>query len=146
MMKKQYNLSCNIAQTLNLIGDKWSLLILHELLMGKETFNEIQTSLESIPLNLLSTRLKRLEEDKLIESSLYQKHPPRYRYQLTEKGEDLQDLFNSLVIWGSKHLDPSYKKVVHDECGAKVDIQYYCPHCQKAVSKDGCSVHPLNDC
>ena len=57
-MKSSYNLPCNIAQTLNIIGDKWSLLIIHELAIGHNTYKEIQTGLTGIPTNLLSTRLK----------------------------------------------------------------------------------------
>ncbi|WP_042349829.1 winged helix-turn-helix transcriptional regulator [Bacillus massiliigorillae] len=138
-MKKQYNLNCNIAQTLNIIGDRWSLLILHELLLGRTTFKEIQSGLESIPTNLLSERLKRLESDGLIVSSLYQSHPPRYAYKLTESGEDLKGVFNSFILWGSKHLDPAYKKLIHNECGHTVEIQYFCSHCGKTVHEDECS-------
>ena len=62
-MKNQYKYDCNIAQTLNIIGDKWSLLILHELSIGHNTYKAIQEGLEGIPTNLLSNRLKELEED-----------------------------------------------------------------------------------
>jgi len=92
---KQYNLQCNIAQTLNIIGDRWSLLILHQIFLGRETYKEIQEHLEGIPTNLLSERLKTMEADNLIERSIYQSHPPRYKYMLTEKGFDLEDVFNS---------------------------------------------------
>lgn len=137
-MKKQYNLNCNIAQTLNIIGDRWSLLILHELLIGHTTFKEIQQGLESIPTNLLSERLKRLESDGMIVSSLYQTHPPRYAYTLTERGEDLKHVFNSLIIWGSKHLDPAYKTFIHKECGHQVEMHYYCSHCHSTVQANEC--------
>lgn len=133
-MKNQYNLPCNIAQTLNIIGDKWSLLILHQLFVGRETYKEIQDSLEGIPTNLLSTRLKTLEVDGLIKSVLYQEHPPRYKYVLTESGEDLSDVFKSLIMWGEKHLEKCYKRLIHEECGNRVEHQYYCPDCKKVVS------------
>ena len=71
-MKNLYNLPCNIAQTLNIIGDKWTLLILRQLMMGYNTYTEILQRLEGIPTNLLSHRLKSLEEDELIGSELYQ--------------------------------------------------------------------------
>lgn len=133
-MKNQYQLPCNIAQTLNLIGDKWSLLILHRLLMGCGTYKELQESLEGIPTNLLSERLKTLEGDGLLQSRLYQEHPPRYQYELTPPGEDLSDVFNSLILWGEKHLHTCYKQLVHQPCGHRVIHQYYCAHCGKAVS------------
>ena len=132
-MKNAYSLPCNIAQTLNLIGDKWSLLILHRLLIGKGTFKELQESLAGIPTTLLSERLKTLEGDGLVRSELYQEHPPRYRYTLTESGGDLEDVFNALVLWGQKHLSACYKKLVHDACGHPVEHRYYCPHCGSTV-------------
>ena len=85
-MKERYDLSCNIAQSLNIIGDRWTLLILHELLVGRETFSEIKHHLKGISSKLLSDRLKYLEEAGLLESTLYSAHPPRYRYRLTDSG------------------------------------------------------------
>ena len=79
-MKKQYDLPCNIAQSLNLIGDKWTLLILHSVKCGHHTYKELQDALEGIPTNLLSKRLKDLCEDDLLKCSLYSQHPPRYQY------------------------------------------------------------------
>lgn len=135
-MKNQYQLPCNIAQTLNLIGDRWTLLILHRILNGIDTFKELQERLEGIPSNLLSDRLKCLEAEDLITSSLYQQHPPRYHYELTESGKDLSDLFNSIVIWGEKHLKKCYKQLSHLECGHRLELQYFCPHCGRSVPKD----------
>lgn len=128
-MKKQYDLHCNIAQTLNLIGDRWTLLILHAVLEGKKTYKELQESLDGIPTNLLSGRLKSLCEDGLLQCELYTTHPPRYMYSLTEKSLDLNDVFNSLLIWGDKHLDKSYKCLKHKTCGGAVKIVYRCENC-----------------
>lgn len=139
-MKNQYNLPCNIAQTLNLIGDKWTLLILHQLMIGHRTYKEMQERLEGIPSNLLSERLKCLEADGLITAELYQNHPPRNQYLLTESGLDLGDIFNSLIIWGDKHLSVCYKQINHTECGHKIEHQYYCPQCQRVVEKEELSV------
>ena len=99
-MKNLYDLPCNIAQTLNIIGDKWTLLILRQIMMGQDTYSKMQQKLEGIPSNLLSNRLKCLEDDGLITSNLYQAHPPRYRYVLTDSGKDLSDVFNSIILWG----------------------------------------------
>lgn len=132
-MKIQYNLPCNIAQTLNIIGDKWSLLILHRILTGCETYKDIQDGLEGIPTNLLSERLKTMEGDELIIRELYQDHPPRYKYTLTEKGFDLVDVFNSLMLWGQKHLNKCYKNLVHKDCKGNIEHKYYCPECNKFI-------------
>ncbi len=144
-MKIQYNMPCNIAQTLNIIGDKWSLLILHQLLTGKETYKEIQDELEGIPTNLLSERLKSLEIDDLIGREIYQSHPPRYKYILTEKGYDLVDVFNSLMIWGEKHLNKCYKQVVHKNCNGIVEHKYYCPKCDSYIDSNQLDVKNPNE-
>lgn len=135
-MKNQYNIPCNIAQTLNIIGDKWTLLIIHEILLGACTYKEIHEKLEGIPTNLLSERLKNLEKDGLITLVLYQKHPPRYEYILTEASKDLTDVFHSLILWGEKYVKKCKKQLMHIECGHKVEQKYYCPHCGRVVEKE----------
>src|SRR5437016_4055589 len=77
---------CAVACTLDLIGDKWSLLVVRDLFRGKATYNELQNSPERIPTNLLADRLRKLEEAGLIAKSAYQEHPVRFAYGLTEKG------------------------------------------------------------
>mgnify|MGYP000146513919 FL=1 len=135
-MKNQYELPCNIAQTLNIIGDKWTLLIAHEIMLGDKSYNELLSKLTGIASNLLSGRLKSLEEDGIIKGELYQKHPPRYKYTLTEKGRDLEDVFNSIILWGSKHLDKCYKNLVDKKTGHKVEIKYYLPETKELLDKE----------
>ncbi|CAG7657479.1 winged helix-turn-helix transcriptional regulator [Paenibacillus allorhizosphaerae] len=132
-MKERYDLPCNIAQTLNMIGDRWTLLILHDILVGRTTFNEIKKSLTGISSKILSDRLKHLEEHGLIVSSLYTDHPPRYKYTLTDSGKDLSHVFNAFIYWGEQHLAKCYKKLVHRSCKHEVEPAYYCPHCEKNV-------------
>ncbi|WP_174616087.1 winged helix-turn-helix transcriptional regulator [Virgibacillus ihumii] len=132
-MKATYDLPCNIAQTLNIIGDRWTLLVVHEILIGNTTFNEIKNNLEGISSNLLSDRLKYLESCGLIATSLYSHHPPRYQYTLTESGRDLEDVFNAIILWGRSHLEKCYKKLIHQKCNHEVNITYYCPHCKENV-------------
>ncbi|AEH48320.1 winged helix-turn-helix transcriptional regulator [Parageobacillus thermoglucosidasius] len=132
-MKERYDLPCNIAQSLNIIGDRWTLLIIHEILLGHTTFNEIRKALKGISSNLLSDRLKYLEETGLITSTLYSEHPPRYKYMLTKSGKDLEIVFNALIIWGRKHLKKCYKKLVHESCQHEVEVSYYCPRCKTNV-------------
>lgn len=135
-MKNQYELPCNIAQTLNIIGDKWTLLIVHEIMLGDKSYNELLNKLKGIASNLLSTRLKSLEEDGIIKGELYQAHPPRYKYTLTEKGRDLQDVFNSIILWGSRHLNKCYKKLVAKKSGHKVEIKYYLPETKELLNRE----------
>lgn len=139
-MKNLYNLPCNVAQTLNIIGDKWTLLILRQIMIGHKTYKEMQEGLDGIPTNLLSERLKCLETDGLITTQLYQNHPPRYEYLLTDSGKDLSDIFYSLIMWGEKHLKVCYKQLTHSECGHKIEHQYLCPHCNKTIKGDEINV------
>ena len=140
-MKKQYDIDCNIAQTLNLIGDKWTLLILHAVKVGFKTYKELQENLPGIPTNLLSNRLKTLCEDDLLDCELYSKHPPRYQYNLTDKSNDLDDIYNALIIWGDHHLQKSFKWLNHKDCDGNVRIVYVCEKCGKELSKDELLVH-----
>jgi DNA-binding HxlR family transcriptional regulator len=95
---------CAVASTLDLVGDKWSLLVVRDLLRGSATYSELQNSHERIPTNILADRLKKLEEAGLIAKSPYQEHPVRYAYGLTEKGRDLSDVLRAVVRWGKKHI------------------------------------------
>lgn len=95
---------CAVACTLDLVGDKWSLLVVRDLLRGNVTYGELQKSPEGIPTNILADRLKKFEEAGLIAKSAYQKHPVRYAYELTEKGKALGDVLLAFVRWGKKHI------------------------------------------
>lgn len=141
-MKNPYEFPCNIAQTLNIIGDKWTLLILRQIMNGKKTYKEILDGLDGIPTNMLSNRLKSLEADGLVKTNLYSERPPRYEYNLTISGIDLTDVFNSLIMWGDKHLKVCYKELNHTDCGRKIVHQYYCPHCDEIIKNNQISVSP----
>ena len=95
---------CAVACTLDLVGDKWSLLVVRDLFRGNVTYGELQNSPEGIPTNILADRLKKMEEAGLITKSAYQEHPVRYAYALTEKGRELREILLALVRWGKKHI------------------------------------------
>ena len=96
--------ACAIACSLDLVGDKWSLLVVRDLLHGKTTFKELSESAEGIPTNLLADRLKRLQDAGVVMTSMYQEHPPRYAYTLSDKGRALGDVLLAFVQWGKKHI------------------------------------------
>ena len=98
---------CPVANTLDLIGDKWTLLIIRDMRHGKRTYGELADSPEGIPTNILAARLRRLEEAGIIASEAYQERPVRYAYTLTAKGQDLGELLQALVRWGKKHIPGS---------------------------------------
>ncbi len=96
--------ACAIANSLDIVGDKWSLLVVRDLLHGKRTYGELVNSPEHIPTNILADRLKRLEAAGIIGSTPYQQHPVRYAYTLTPKGSALGDVLLALVRWGKQHI------------------------------------------
>ena len=96
--------SCAVASTLDLVGDKWSLLVIRDLLHGKRTYGEMLESPEGIPTNILADRLRRLEQAGIIVSSAYQDRPVRYAYALSEKGKDFGDVLLAFVRWGKRHI------------------------------------------
>lgn len=96
--------ACPIAGTLDVVGDKWSLLVIRDLLHGKRTYGELADSPEGIPTNLLADRLKRLEDAGIIVSAVYQERPVRYAYALSEKGKALGDVLLALVRWGKRYI------------------------------------------
>ena len=101
---------CPIANTLDLVGDKWTLLIARDLLFfGKRQYREFSASPEGIPTNILADRLKRMETAGLIEKSPYQLHPVRYAYALTPKGAGLRPVLVALIEWGNRHIPGTYR-------------------------------------
>ena len=95
---------CPIANTLDLIGDRWSLLIIRDMFAGSRTYSDFQQAPEGIPTNILADRLKRLQAAGLVEKKPYQDKPVRYAYQLTEKGRGLRPVLKSMAKWGLENL------------------------------------------
>jgi DNA-binding HxlR family transcriptional regulator len=103
--------SCPVASTLDLVGDRWSLLIIRDLLGGKHRFGEFLASAEHIPTNILAERLKRLERHGLIASTPYSQHPRRLEYHLTAAGRELGRAVDALATWGVQHIPGTVRQV-----------------------------------
>lgn len=99
---------CPIASTLDIVGDKWSLVIIRDLLTGKQRFNEFAASPERIPTNLLASRLRRLEEQGLIAKQPYQQRPRRYAYRLTAAGRGLLPVLQEISRWANARIEGSW--------------------------------------
>lgn len=95
---------CPLATALDLLGDKWSLVIVRDLMANKRRYKDFQDSYEGIPTNILANRLRQLERDGIIEKHPYQENPVRYEYVLTPKGADLLPVLQQLALWGYKHI------------------------------------------
>jgi DNA-binding HxlR family transcriptional regulator len=131
-MAKRYNQSCPVAKTLEVIGDRWTLLVVRDLLRGTQRFQDLLDSLPGIAPNILSARLKLMEEHGLIRRTLYSDHPPRAEYALSERGRELGMVVGALAAWGGRHVHRE-TQLVHAGCGHPVSVGYYCPDCKKGV-------------
>jgi len=106
--------SCPVANSLDILGDKWTLLVVRDLFLDKHTYGEFQNSQESIPSNILADRLKRLEREGIISKSPYQDRPVRYAYHLTEMGQSLGPIIKEYINWGLKYI-PGNSSMTADE-------------------------------
>jgi DNA-binding HxlR family transcriptional regulator len=128
-------LDCSVAKALEVIGERWSLLIVRSVMHGNRRFGEMQESL-GIARNVLSARLQRLVDEEILERRAYQESPPRYEYFLTEKGLDLWPALIALLNWGDRY-SPSpegpRRLIVHKECGGTVSERGICESCGKLL-------------
>jgi len=123
-MRKIYGQRCPVAKTLELVGDRWTLLLVRDLLGGTRRFQDLEASLPGIAPNILSDRLKLMEEHRLVKRSFYSDHPPRAEYVLTDKGRELGTVVGALAAWGARHV---YKRarLVHADSGKDVRLGYF---------------------
>jgi len=131
-MAKQYHQSCPVAKTLEVIGDRWTLLVVRDLLRGTQRFQDLLGSLPGIAPNILSARLKLMEEHGLIRRQFYSDHPPRAEYALSDRGRELGMVVGALAAWGGRHVHRE-TQLVHAGCGHPVSVGYYCPDCKEGV-------------
>jgi DNA-binding HxlR family transcriptional regulator len=103
---------CPIACTLDLVGDRWSLLVVRDLLLrGTRRYGELLSSPEGIPTNVLADRLRRLAEAGIIESRRYSDRPPRQEYALTERGKALGPVVHAISEWGLRHVPGTERRL-----------------------------------
>ena len=137
MLRRDYPaLDCSVAKALEVIGERWSLLIVRSVMHGNRRFGEMQESL-GIARNVLSARLQRLVDEEILERRAYQESPPRYEYFLTQKGLDLWPALIALLNWGDRY-SPSpegpRRLIVHKECGGTVSERGICESCGKVLT------------
>ena len=122
--------NCSIARTLEVIGERWTLLILRETFLGTRRFDDIQREL-GVARNVLQTRLERLVDEGILRKVPYQERPLRHEYRLTRKGSDLWPVLVSLLKWGDRHMAPSGPPMLleHNGCGGLIDDRRRCDRC-----------------
>jgi len=127
---------CSVAKSLEVIGERWSLLIVRDVMNGNRRFGELQSSL-GVARNVLSARLQHLVEEGILERRAYQESPPRYEYFLTEKGLDLWPALIALLHWGDRYTERPEgppRIIVHKECGGEVSDRGICERCGKVLN------------
>jgi DNA-binding HxlR family transcriptional regulator len=135
---------CSIARTLEVLGERWTLLIVRDALLGLQRFDEFQESL-GVARNVLTERLRRLVEAGVMKRVPYQQRPERYRYQLTAIGRELAVPVIGLMHFGDRHLaGPAGPPRVtrHKDCGGKIHAQLTCAKCGEAVPPGQISIRP----
>lgn len=100
--------SCPIASALDIVGDKWSLVLVRDLLTGKQRFNQFCDSPEGVPTNLLASRLRKLEAQGIVAKQPYQSRPVRYAYTLTPAGRALLPVLQEICRWANSHIDGTW--------------------------------------
>ncbi|MCQ4118704.1 winged helix-turn-helix transcriptional regulator [Rhodococcus tibetensis] len=131
---------CAIAATMELIGDRWSMLVIRELSYGVHRFDRI-AGYVGVSRDILTARLRKLEEVGVIERRQYSERPPRFEYHLTAAGEELRPLLRSLFQWGSRWaVNEPASELVHD-CGHTLELEHRCRHCGREVDDATVAMH-----
>lgn len=123
--------TCSIGRTMEILGERWTFLILRESFYGVRRFSEIQRNL-GIARNILSLRLQTLVGAGILERVRYQDEPARFEYRLSEAGKDLYPAIVTIMRWGDRHLsDPDGPPVLlrHNPCGHEADPMLVCSYC-----------------
>jgi DNA-binding HxlR family transcriptional regulator len=131
VLKRDYEgQNCSVAKTLELIGERWTLLIVRDVFMGIRRFEDFQAR-NGIARNVLSARLTRLVDEGILENRPYQDRPVRFEYFLTEKGIALWPVLVTLVKWGDAYTAENGPPVVieHKNCGGEVTGHLTCSRC-----------------
>jgi len=139
VVTKPYPLPGPVARSLEVVGDRWTLLLVRELLLGGRRWAELERALPGIPSNLLAERLRLLEDEGVVART-----EGARAYRLTAKGRDLAPVLASLAAWGTRHCgEPSSATATHAGCGGRVLYRSTCARCGVPVAADNLDVRGL---
>ena len=129
MLGKDYQRhECSLARALEVIGERWTLLIVRDAFYGVRRFNDFQAHLD-VPKAVLSDRLSGLVDDGIVERKPDPERPGRHIYELTTAGRDLWPVLHALLVWGARHRFPNLRVFRHAACGTEIDDRGACPKC-----------------
>lgn len=129
------DLNCSVARTLDVVGERWTLLVVRDAFNGKRRFEEFAQSLP-IARNILTARLNTLVEHGILAREPYQQRPERFEYRLTDAGRELYPVIIGLLQWGDRHLAGEAGpplEVTHKNCGGHPEARVVCPDCGDEV-------------
>ena len=137
MLPRTYDTqTCSVARALEVLGDRWTLLVIRDAFLGVRRFDDFQRRL-GVARNVLSDRLARLVEEGLLERRRYQERPERFEYRLSQKGIDLWPAVVTLMKWGDRYYAPPEgppRLVRHRECGGEVTDHLLCSVCGASLT------------
>ena len=125
-----------LAEALERVGDRWTLLVVEALLDGPLRFGDLQEAVGGIASNILTQRLRHLERQALVVARPYSERPPRFVYELTSGGHELAGALRLLADWGARQAE-SAEPLRHSLCGTELEARWWCPSCQLPVADDG---------
>ena len=143
MLKRDYEGQepCSVAATLEIVGERWTWLIIRDAFLGLTTFAEFHASL-GIARNVLAVRLNHLVEDGVFERRLYSERPERYEYRLTEKGLDLFTALNALRQWGDEHLSAKPMRLLRRKSDGRAVVAALVPEGSPVVAHEELEIIP----
>ncbi len=124
-----------LADALQAVGDRWTLLVVAALLDAPRRFGELQEEVQGIAPNVLSQRLRKLEQNALVIARPYSERPPRFVYELTAAGQELAGTLRLLAGWGARNAEGG-SAPRHVACGTQMEARWWCPTCERPVSDD----------
>ncbi|MFE2041181.1 winged helix-turn-helix transcriptional regulator [Streptomyces sp. NPDC059477] len=134
---------CSIADTLALVGEKYSLLVLREVCLGNGRFDQLVRNIGA-PRDILATRLRRLLDAGILTKEVYSERPQRFEYRPTRAGLELEPVLMTLMAWGDRHLRPDDDRpmVIEHSCGQELVPRIVCQACGEQVRHEDLRAHP----
>lgn len=140
------HLECSVANTVDMVRDSWTVLVLRDAFQGIRRFDQFVESL-GIARNTLASRLESLVESGMMRAEPYQDNPVRYEYRLTDKGKDLFDVLMTLWAYGERWNPPERadrQRAIHIDCGHEADAVVHCGHCGERITRHNIRIEPPN--
>jgi DNA-binding HxlR family transcriptional regulator len=135
--------NCSVARALEVVGDRWTLLIVRSAFQGVRRFDDFQDAL-GVARNVLTDRLTRLCAEGVLRRVRYQERPDRFEYRLTRKGVELWPAVMSLLLWGDRHYAPAGPPalITHRGCGGRLTARLTCDACGAALGPNDVEGRP----